>query len=388
MEPVMNESNDLSMLEVVERYIRGEMGSEERVHFENLRKTNGEIDQLVVEHTLFLQQLGRFGDRQEFQASLSEVHAELSGNGAIHADHLAGKAKVIYMWNRYKRVTAIAASIAVIVAVSTSSLFNRIVPAANEHKLQELTAVVDKVKEDADIIKVKQDNIEKKITGDVAASPTKPDIIAHFKGTGFLIDGKGLMITNAHVVKQSKNIFVQNNKGQNFKAIVLQLDVTRDVAIIKIDDENFRSPGVLPYGISRNTSPIAESIFTLGFPRSEIVYGEGYLSARTGYNGDTLSCQISVDANPGNSGGPVFNTNGEVIGILSSKEEATEGAVFAVQSKYIYQAVDQLRKNAIYDKVKLSSRSLISGMDKVQQVKKLEDYIYMVKADYYKPESK
>ena len=164
--------------------------------------------------------------------------------------------------------------------------------------------------------------------------------------------------------------------------------MNRDVAIIKIDDENFHSPGILPYGISRTSSPIAESIFTLGFPRSENVYGEGYLSARTGFNGDTLSCQISVDANPGNSGGPVFNKNGEVIGILSAKEEATEGAVFAVQSKYIYQAVEQLRKNAIYDKVKLSSRSLISGMDKIQQVKKIEDYIYMVKADYYQPETK
>ena len=383
----MNESNDLTMLDAVERYIRGEMGPDERLHFENLRKTNSEIDQLVVEHTLFLQQMNRFSERRDFGITLDEVHTGLAEQGEIHADSLEGKAKVVYLWNRYKRVTAIAASIAVIVALSTSSLFNRIVPASSEHKIQQLTAVIDDVKKDADIIKRKQDTIEKKITGDVPAA-TRPEIIAHFKGTGFLIDGKGLMITNAHVVKQSKNIYVQNNKGQHFRAIVLQLDVTRDVAIIKIDDDNFRSPGVLPYGISRNSSPIAESIFTLGFPRSEIVYGEGYLSARTGFNGDTLSCQISVDANPGNSGGPVFNKNGEVIGILSAKEEATEGAVFAVQSKYIYQAVEQLRKNTLYDKVRLSSRSLISGMDKIQQVKKIEDYIYMVKADYYKPESK
>ncbi|RYY56246.1 MAG: serine protease [Chitinophagaceae bacterium] len=385
MEPVMNEFNDITMLDAVERYIRGEMGPDERLHFETLRKSNGEIDQLVVEHTLFLQQINRYGEWQNFQSTLSEVHTDLAEQGKIHADRLEGKAKVVYLWNRYKRVTAIAASIAVIVAVSTSSVFNSITPAANEHKYQELKGVIDEVIRDNNNIKVKQENIEKAITAEPNPTPARPDIVARFKGTGFLIDGKGLMITNAHVVKESKNVYVQNNKGEYFRAIVLQLDVNRDVAIIKIDDEKFRSPGVLPYGISRTSAPIAETIYTLGFPRNEIVYGEGYLSARTGYNGDTLSCQISVDANPGNSGGPVFNKNGEVIGILSAKEEATEGAVFAVQSKYIYQAVEQLRRNSLYSKVKLSSRSMISGIDKIQQVKKIEDYIYMVKADKYQP---
>lgn len=53
---------DIKVLEAVERYIRGEMNPDERLHFENLRKTNPEIDQLVVEHTLFLQQMNRFGE--------------------------------------------------------------------------------------------------------------------------------------------------------------------------------------------------------------------------------------------------------------------------------------------------------------------------------------
>src|SRR5688572_23234056 len=103
-----------------------------------------------------------------------------------------------------------------------------------------------------------------------------------FNGTGFLIEGKGIMITNAHVVKNSRNIFVQNNKGEQFRAIVLKLDVNRDVAIIKIDDDHFK-PSVLPYGIRKGESELAESIFTLGYPRDEIVYGEGYLSARSGF---------------------------------------------------------------------------------------------------------
>ena len=56
------------------RYIRGEMNPDERLHFENLRKTSSEVDQLVVEHTLFLQQMNRFGEWQKFKSALNEVH--------------------------------------------------------------------------------------------------------------------------------------------------------------------------------------------------------------------------------------------------------------------------------------------------------------------------
>ncbi|MET0636228.1 MAG: serine protease [Chitinophagaceae bacterium] len=376
----MNEANDIMMLDAVERYIRGEMTPDERLHFETLRKSNGEIDQLVVEHTLFLQQLNRFGERQGMQSTLNEVHTDLAKQGKIHADTLEGKAKMVYMWNRYKRVTAIAASIAGITAISLSFLVNSIHPPAKAENLQELVRDVNTIKRSQDVIIKSQKVLDQKIDNVNAAGARSP-IIPRFNGTGFLIDPKGLMITNAHVVKNSKNIFVQNNKGTQFKAIVLKLDVKRDVAIIKIDDENFKPLSVLPYGIRKGGSEIAESIFTLGFPREEIVYGEGYLSARTGFNGDTLSCQISVDANPGNSGGPIFNKDGEVIGILSAKEIAAEGAVFAVQSKYIYQAVDELKKNSIYEKVKLSPKSSLVGMDKVKQVERIQDCIYMVKAD-------
>src|SRR3954470_12021645 len=97
--------DDIMILDAVERYIRGEMNPDERLYFENLRKSNAEIDQLVVEHTLFLQQMNRFGEWQNFRSSLNEVHTDLAEQGKIHAERLEGKAKVVYMWSRYKRVT-------------------------------------------------------------------------------------------------------------------------------------------------------------------------------------------------------------------------------------------------------------------------------------------
>jgi serine protease Do len=376
MEPVMNENNDIMILDTIERYIRGEMNPDERLHFENLRKTNSEIDQLVVEHTLFLQQMNRFSGWQKFRSTLNDVHTDLTGQGKINADTLTGKAKVIYLWNRYKKVTAIAASIAGVTAIAISTLIWSISPkgSADNNFRQELNRkfIVQETK--TKMLREDLDDLKK-------GKANAPVIPFKTGGTGFLIDGKGMMITNAHVVKNSRNIRVFNLKGEQFNAFVVKLDPARDVAIIKIDDSQFKSFATLPYGIRNATSDIAEPVFTLGFPRDEIVYGEGYLSAKTGYNGDTLSCQIAIPANPGNSGGPVFNHNGEVIGILSAKQTQADDVVFAIQSKYIYQALDEVKKNPVYQNVKIISRSNLAGMDKVQQVKKIQEYVYMVKGD-------
>ena len=112
---------------------------------------------------------------------------------------------------------------------------------------------------------------------------------------------------------------------------------------------------------------MGEHIFTLGYPREEVVYGEGYLSAKSGYFGDTTSYQISISVNPGNSGGPVINKNGEVIAIITSKEKNVDGVVFAIKSKNIYKALEEIKAS---ESIKLPSSSAIKGMDRENQIKK------------------
>jgi S1-C subfamily serine protease len=367
--------DDIKILDAVERYIRGEMTPDERLYFEQLRKTNTEVDLLVVEHTLFLQQMNRFAEWKKFKQALHEVHTDLAEQGKISSNKLKGNARVVYLWKKYRRVTAIAASIAGITTLSLLALVNSLTPRIKDPKVQELVHKVSVIDKQVGYMTSKIDQIDKATSAPIIPTPVR------YNGTGFLIDPKGLMITNAHVVKNSRNIFVQNDKGDQFKAFVVRLDVPRDVAIIKIDDDRFKSYSSLPYSIRKTSSDIAEPVFTLGYPRDEIVYGEGYLSARTGFNGDTLSCQISIAANPGNSGGPVFNHNGEVIGILSAKETETEGAVFAVQSKYIYQVLDELKRSSLYKNVKMPTKSALSGLDNKQQVKKIQDFVFIVKGD-------
>jgi S1-C subfamily serine protease len=95
---------------------------------------------------------------------------------------------------------------------------------------------------------------------------------------------------------------------------------------------------------AKTGADLGEQLFTLGYPRNEIVYNEGYMSAKTGFKGDTMTCQIGVPANPGNSGGPVFNKNGEVIGIINTRLNEADGVVFAVTSKNIFNVLEEVKK--------------------------------------------
>jgi S1-C subfamily serine protease len=366
--------DDIKILDTVERYIRGEMKPDERLQFEQLRKTNAEVDQLVVEHTLFLQQLNHFGERKSFRSSLNDIHTDLSEHGKIDSMKLKGKAKIVYLWNRYKRVTAIAASIAGITALSISALVWAFAPKTNSD--------YEKLRGEIKIIKdatVKQGNEINKVKNSINTEK-RNNIVYTSGGTGFIIDIKGYLVTNFHVIDNAKNIAIQNDRGE-FIAKVIYTDKTKDIAILKIEDEDFKPYTSVPYSISKTSAKLAEPIFTMGYPKNEIVYGQGYLSSLTGFNGDTLSCQIQISANRGNSGSPILNKNGEVVGILNARQANTEGFTFAVQSKYIYKAIDELKKDTTYQKLRLSTKSSIAGLERTDQVNKLEDYVFMVKVN-------
>ena len=361
---------DIQLSEAVERFLQGQMDAEELSRFEQLRKSNPEVDQFVVEHSIFLNQLNEFGDRKHFRSSLVEIHDNLLGNGTIKT--LAPKTKVVDLFRKYRRVWAVAASIAGIIAITISGLVAYFTPNLTKPQLEQLSRKVNILEKQQNAL-TNEVRDSSKVTRRVPVNET-----FKFGGTGFLIDAKGYLVTNAHVIKGAKTIIVQSH-GQEFKASIVKIDAERDLAILKIDDNEFKPFASLPYGFKKTGADLGEQIFTLGFPRDEIVYGEGYMSASTGYNGDTMSCQIAVAANPGNSGGPVFNKNGEVVGILSTRQLQAQGFVFAVTAKNIFKSLDELKKDTTYQNIKINTLSSVKGMERPQQIKKIEDCVFLVK---------
>ena len=365
---------DIKILDAVERYIRGEMNPDERLYFENLRKTNPDVDLLVVEHTLFLQQMNRFGEWKKFRSTLHDVHVDLTEQGQINSARLKGKAKVVYLWKRYRRVAAIAASIAGITTLTITALVWAFSPKTPTAEIEQLKGKIHEV----DYNSRKQAN---EINSLKNSLKSMPPIVYTTGGTGFIIDAKGYLVTNAHVVEGSHNIAVQNKRGDYVARLVFS-DMEKDIAILKIDDDSFKPYASVPYSISKSSAELADPIFTLGYPRKEIVYGEGYLSAKTGHDNDTLSYQVDIPANRGNSGSPLLNKNGEVIGIINERQVNTEGFTFAILGKCIYRVLDEMKKdnNSGY-KIKLPLKSTISNLNRTQQVSKLEEFVFMVKVN-------
>jgi len=364
--------DDILLLEAIERYLNGDMNAAERTYFEKLRKDTPEIDQMVVEHSMFLHQMDIYSVHRNLRHSLQATHVKLLERGDVNeGGELTTKGRVVQLWNKYKRVTAIAASVGGVIALIISGLTVYFSPTVNNSQIQQLSKDIEVIKRNQQYQGTLINEVKSKI-------PENARLISG--GSGFLIDTKGFIITNAHVLKGSGAIVV-NSKGEEFNAIIVNIDLEKDLAILKIDDTEYEVLKSLPYSIRKANTELGEQVFTLGYPRNDIVYGEGYLSARTGYNSDSLTYQVQISANPGNSGGPVFNNNGEVIGILSTRQAQAEGVAFAVKSKNILRMVDELKNSdTSIEKIKLPVRSTIKGMERKQQITKLEECVFYVKA--------
>ena len=361
---------DILLLEVVERYISGEMSAEEKLFFEDERKKNAAIDQMVVEHTYFLQGLDKYSATKSFKHALHEVENTLVGEGLFEAPKAAGKAKLVNLWHRHKRNMAVAASIAGFISLLTLGLMITYTKKYGNENYNVL--VKELIKTNTDVAKLKN-------TPQTHSFNEKLEPKVDFRGTGFLIDGKGYLVTNAHVISKMKNIYVENTKGQYFNAAAVYTDNTVDLAILKISDTAFKIIGSLPYSIKKTNSELGEQFFTLGFPRNEIVYGEGYVSAKSGSDGDTTAYQLTVSANPGNSGGPAINSNGEIIAIITAKDSKADGVVYAAKSKNIFNLLEKMKKeDQKYQQIKTPANTNLKGLERVQQVKKMEEFVYMV----------
>ncbi len=175
----------------------------------------------------------------------------------------------------------------------------------------------------------------------------RPHGIQRAQGSGFLISSDGLVLTNAHVVDGAKEVTVKLSDHREYKAKVLGSDKTSDIAVLKIDAHN------LPTVTLGNSDKlgVGDYVLAIGEPFGlEETATAGIVSAKgRSLPGDGYVPFIQTDAavNPGNSGGPLFDAGGSVVGINSqiySNSGGFQGVSFAIPINVAVQIKDQIVK--------------------------------------------
>ncbi|MDI1246177.1 MAG: Do family serine endopeptidase [Rhodoferax sp.] len=165
------------------------------------------------------------------------------------------------------------------------------------------------------------------------------------QGSGFIISADGIILTNAHVVADAKEVMVKLTDRREFQAKVIGSDAKTDVAVLKIDANHLPT---VPLGNTRDLK-VGEWVLAIGSPFGfENSVTAGVVSAKGRSLPDDSFVpfiQTDVAVNPGNSGGPLFNTRGEVVGINSqiySRSGGYQGLSFAIPIELATRVKDQI----------------------------------------------
>ena len=203
-------------------------------------------------------------------------------------------------------------------------------------------------------------------------------------GSGFGISSDGILATNFHVIDGANKIKVRginSDFNKTYLAKILVSDKINDLALIQIKDSSFSSLGNIPYTIKTGLAAVGENIFVLGYPLratmgDEIKLTNGIVSSRTGFKGDITSYQISAPVQPGNSGGPLFDNQGNLIGIINAKHTEAENASYAIKSNYLTSLIELLPIPP-----KLQSLNLLSEKSLTKQVQSIKNFVYIIEVE-------
>ena len=215
---------------------------------------------------------------------------------------------------------------------------------------------------------------------------SRPDRLTSY-GTGFFYSSGGLIVTNSHVVEDADTILIKSSQlEENYYASVIQNDTNNDIAILQILNNNvFNLFENIEHPIRLSDKvKVGQEVFTIGYPLGNILGNEnrasfGRINSLYGIEDDPRLMQISNPLSPGNSGGPLLNLNGELVGIVVS----------GLNAKYFYENLGIIPQNVNFA-IKIDYlKPLLNNIDPVLTQKnstvenlptKVEDQI-----DYFKP---
>lgn len=207
-------------------------------------------------------------------------------------------------------------------------------------------------------------------------------------GSGVIISKSGYIITNYHVIRDADEIeveFILNDEVQKFNTEIVEVDKTNDLAIVKIVDVNFDGLNELPYNFKTRISDVGTKVYAFGYPMALTIMGkeikvtDGMISSKTGFDGDITTYQITAPIQGGNSGGPLFDDKGNLIGINSSgiRKDIADNVAYSIKTSYVLNLIDILPKS-----IKLPSNTKLESLPLTEQIKEISKYVVLIKVKW------
>ncbi len=360
-------------LELLDAYVKGELSRDESYRIQE-RMLQDEQFRLEVEaHEKLIRGLRTYGERTETMARLAGFDKELaaaSTTSDLTDPHILPPPRK-NAFKKYWPMAAVAASVALVSIVGTLLMTKSL---ASELETKQ-TAIYKELRKNFEQIQRSQSRMMENI----ARSNEKPVPPGRYGGSGFLVSSNGYVVTSHHVVVGADSVYIENPLFGSLKTSVVLSDDTNDVAILRIDDPRFYAPRPLSYVISSLEANLGEEVFTLGYPREDIVFGEGSISALSGFRQNPNAYQISVPVNPGNSGGPLFNERGDLVGIISGIQTETTGAAFAIKSSILLNVIENLPADSVNQPLVLPRQNQMKHLSRVERVRKWKDNVFVVR---------
>jgi S1-C subfamily serine protease len=354
-------------IEQIELYILNMLPEAEHAAIKNAIATNPALQKIESENIAFLRLIDHKSIKEFIRNQFAIIKSEQPNTLAKINDSLK------FHVNKYWRTASVAASVALVASTFTFMIAKK----GFDRRLNQDIQLLGNVKND--IGKVKNDikRIEKKtnaISNQVYAVPEQPKGAGKLSGTGFALSNNGYVITNEHVVSAGTSVYVFTADNIGHKCEIVSVDKELDLAILKINEKEFLFGNTdLPYTFSANNGAMAQKVYTLGFPKSSIVYNEGYISSINGNEEDSNRYQMELPSSPGVSGSPDFDEKGNIIALINSKQGLSEGITYALKSKKIIKYLKTI------DSIPMPSKSALSADTRANQIKRLQDFVFEVK---------
>jgi S1-C subfamily serine protease len=200
-------------------------------------------------------------------------------------------------------------------------------------------------------------------------------------GSGFFVSSDGFIVTSNHVVASSQNLNVITRSGDVLPAVIIAADPVNDIALLKVETR------VKPVAVTSSEGiAVGEDVLALGYPLPTIEGAAqkatfGRINALSGVGDDVRFLQIDVPIQPGNSGGPLFGSNGGVIGIVTAilNQESTLKAAgvvpqnvnYAIKSDYLLPLLAQ-------QEIRVHHVSSKAPSNRPELVKQLRDSVVLI----------